>query len=260
VEFRSFSLPRKIGITAPPFLVLFAAVLSVFGFETGRTFYPFALIGAIGVCILVVSALVAWVSAKSFLLSGSLNLLFLSLAMLTFGTLSILGSLVGEIAPTAGTLVYLVGLLIAGSLHFVSGLLTFVGSPQRKSKLRLRAVVSYGGAITFMGGISVWAIESGFPPVGQFMTKIIVGSTAVLFLAAAFLFSKVYLSAHSSTLFWYTLGLTTTGVSFVALLSAQNTGDLGTWTGIGGVLLGSLYFLISVIKTPKNPSQNNRKL
>jgi hypothetical protein len=249
------SLPRKLGVTTPLVLVLLAA-LSVFGFGAGLTFYPFLLISVIGISILVVSAVVAWVSAKSFLLTGSVNLLFLGLAVLVFGTLSILGGLVSEINMAAGNLVYLLGLLIAGTLHFASGILTYFGSPQRKSRPRLTAGVGYSVAVLFMIVLSVWAIESNLPQFNLAATKIAIASTASLFLAAAFVFSRVYSRSHSSTLFWYTLALATTGFAFVALQFAQATGDLGTWTGIIGVLLGSGYFLISVVATPKTLNSN----
>jgi hypothetical protein len=258
MEFGLLSLPRKLGVATPPVLVVLAAVLSVFGFGAGVTFYPFLLISVIGICILVVSGVVTWVSAKSFLLTGSVNILFLGLAVLVFGSMVILGGLVSDIDLAAGSLVYLLGLLTSGTLHLVSGVLTYVGSPQRKTGLRLRVGLAYSVAVLFMVVFSVWALESGIPQTNAAATKIAVASTASLFLAAAFMFSRVYSRSHSSTLFWYSVALATTAFAFVALLFAQNTGDLGTWTGIGGVLLGSCYFLISVVATPKTPKSGGR--
>jgi hypothetical protein len=250
-------LRRKLGVATPPIFIVLAA-LSIIGFGSGPTFYPFLLISVIGLSILVISMMIVWVSAKSFLLTGSLNLLFLGLAVFVFGFMSILGELVSDINSTAGTLVYLLGLVMAGILHLVSGVLTYVGSPLRKSRLRLRTGTAYSLAVLFMVIFSVWAIESNIPKFSGTTLKIVVASTASLFLGAAFMFSRVYSHSHSSTLFWYTLALATTSFAFVALLFAQNTGDLGTWTGIGGVLLGSFYFLISVIATPKTLNASGR--
>jgi hypothetical protein len=258
MEFGLFSFRRKLGVATPPVLVVIAVMLSVFGCGASVTFYPFILISAIGICILVVSAVVAWVSAKSFLMTGSFNLLFLGLAVLVFGSMSILGGLVSQIDSAAGSLVYLLGLLTAGTLHLVSAVLTYVGSPLRKSLLRLRTGVAYSAAVLFMVVFSAVAIESSIPQFGTTATKIAVACTAVLFFVAAFMFSRVYSRSHSSTLFWYSLALATTAFAFVALLFAQNTGDLGTWTGIGGVLLGSFYFLISVVATPKTLNSGGR--
>lgn len=258
MQFGLLSLPKKLGVTTPPLLVATTMALSVFGLGARVVFYPFLLISAIGIGILVVSAVVAWVSAKSFLMTGSLNLLFLGLAVLVFGSMSILGGLVSQIDSAAGSLVYLLGLLTAGALHLVSSVLTYVGSPLRKSKLRLRAGVAYSVAVLFMVVFSAVAIESSIPQVGTTATNIAVASTAALFFVAAFVFSRVYSRSHSSTLFWYSLALATTAFAFVALLFSQSTGDLGTWTGIGGVLLASFYFLISVVVTPKAPDSNRR--
>src|SRR5689334_10619917 len=173
MQFGLLSLPRKLGVATPPILVILAA-LSVFGFGAGLTFYPFLLISVIGISILVVSLVVAWVSARSFLLTGSVNLLFLGLAVLVFGSLSILGGLVSAINLAAGNLVYLLGLLTAGSLHLASGILTYFGSPQRKTKLKLSAGVAYSVAVLFTIVLAVWAIESNLPQFDLATTKMII--------------------------------------------------------------------------------------
>ena len=247
MEVGPVSMRKKLGITSPPILVALAAIMSVFGIGAGVTFYPFALIGVIGIFILGVSIVVAWVSAKSFMLTGSVNLLILGVAVLEFGSLSILGGLVTAGNAASGALLYLIGLLAAGALHLVSAGLTYFGSPQQKGNLRRRVGVVYGASIVLMIGLSSWAAESSVPQVALVVTRLFLGSSAVLFISSSILFSRVYKRSHSSTIFWYSLGLATTAFSLTALLFAKATGDLGTWTGIGGVLLGSLYFLVAVL-------------
>jgi hypothetical protein len=255
VEVRSFSFPRKLGLSTPPILAALAATLGLFGFGQEIQFYPVALISAIGASILVISIIVAWVSAKSFLQTGSLNLLFLGVAVLTFGTMSILGGLVSSINNSAGTFLYLIGLIMAGGLHLVSAGLTYYGSPRRKSSLGFRVGTAYATTIVILVALSAWALESNTGSI-SIPANPVLGSTALLFLLAAFLFSRVYLRSHSPTLFWYSLALATTALAFVTLLFSRNAGDLVSWTGIGGVLLGSAYFLISLVVTPKTSASN----
>jgi hypothetical protein len=256
VEVRSFSFPRKLGLSTPPVLAALAAILGLFGLGQEIRFYPIALISAIGASILVISVIVAWVSAKSFVQTGSLNLLFLGVAVLTFGTMSILGGLVSSINNSAGTFLYLVGLIMAGGLHLVSAGLTYYGSPRRKSSLGFRVGTAYAATILVLIALAVWALESNITGATSLPANLFLGSTALLFLVAALLFSRVYLRSRSPTLFWYSLALATTAFAFVALLFSKNAGDLVSWTGIGGVLLGSAYFLISVIATPKSSASD----
>jgi hypothetical protein len=256
VEVRSFSVPRKLGLSTPPVLAGLAATLGLFGVGQEIRFYPIALISAIGASILVISVIVAWVSAKSFLQTGSLNLLFLGVAVLAFGAMSILGGVVSSINGSAGGLLYLIGLLIAGGLHIVSAGLTYYGSPRRKSRLGFRIGIAYASTIVFLIALSAWALESNITGSTPLPANPVLASTALLFLVAALLFSRVYLRSHSPTLFWYSLALATTAFAFVALLFSKNAGDLVSWTGIGGVLLGSAYFLTSVVATPKSSASN----
>jgi len=255
VEVRSFSFPRKLGLSTPPVLAALAATLGLFGVGQEIRFYPLVLISAIGATILVISLIVAWVSAKSFLQTGSVNLLFLGVAVLAFGTMSILGGLVSSINTNAGGLLYLTGLIIAGGLHLVSAGLTYYGSPHRKNSLGLHVGAAYAATILVLIALSAWALESNITgPIS--IANPVLALTALLFLFAALLFSRVYLRSHSPTLFWYSLALATTAFAFVALLFSRNAGDLVSWTGIGGVLLGSAYFLISVVATPKTTASN----
>ena len=255
MEVRSFSFPRKLGLSTPPILAALAATLGLFGVGQEVRFYPIALISAIGALILVISVIVAWVSAKSFLQTGYLNLLFLGVAVLEFGTMSILGGLVSSVNTSAGGLLYLIGLIMAGGLHLVSAGLTYYGSPRRKSSLSFRVGTAYAATILVSIALAVWALESNITGT-PLPANPALASTALLFLAAAFLFSRVYLRSHSPTLFWYSLALATTAFAFVTLLFSRNAGDLVSWTGIGGVLLGSAYFLISLVATPKTLASN----
>jgi hypothetical protein len=256
VEVRSFSFPRKLGLSTPPVLAALAATLGLFGVGQEIRFYPIVLISAIGASILVISVIVAWVSAKSFLQTGSLNLLFLGVAVLAFGTLSILGGLVSIINTNSGNFLYLIGLMIAGGLHLVSAGLTYYGSPRRKNSLGLQVGTAYATTILVLIALSALALETNITGSISLPANPVLASTALLFLAAALLFSRVYLRSHSPTLFWYSLALATTAFAFVALLFSRNAGDLVSWTGIGGVLLGSAYFLRSLVATPKTSTSN----
>jgi len=254
MEAGSFSLQRKLGLSTPPILAGFAAILGLFEIGNGISFYPILLISIVGALILVISLLVAWVSARSFLATGSVNMLFLGVAVLAFGSMSILGGLVSTVNPGDGSVVYLVGLLAAGTLHLVSAGLTFYGSPRRKNRLGIQVGTAYAITFFILITLSAWSVQSNVSRSISLPANPVLGSTALLFLFSSLLFFKVYMRSHSPTLFWYSLALATTAFAFVALLFSKNAGDLVSWTGIGGVLLGSVYFLTSVVTTRKTSS------
>ena len=147
------------------------------------------------------------------------------------------------------------GAFTSACLHFASGVLTYRGSPQRTTQLGLRVGVSYVATMIFVSILSILAL--GIPSIsllaqtGSIPQRTVLSLTVIMLLASAFFFSRVYSRSHSPIVYWYSLGLATTSFSFLAFFLTRTNGDLATWTGIGGLCLGSVYFLLSVLAAPK---------
>src|SRR5205809_5047205 len=107
----------------------------------------------------------------------------------------------------------------------------------------------------FVSVLSILAL--GLPSIstlaqtGSIPQRTVLSLTVIMLLASAFFFSRVYSRSHSPIVYWYSLGLATTSFSFLAFFLTRTNGDLATWTGIGGLCLGSLYFLFSVLAAAK---------
>jgi hypothetical protein len=170
------------------------------------------------------------------------------------------GGFVSSISVTKGVSVYIAGVFASACLHLTSGILTYRGSPRMTNLLRLRAGISYLATILFAVTLSVLALEtpvlSSIEQSRAIVQLSLLGAIVVMLLLSAFFFWRVYLRSHSRILYWYSLALATNSSAFVLFFLSRNNGDLATWTGIGGICLGSIYFLFSVLAAPKTLESN----
>lgn len=253
------SKSQKLGILSLPLLAGLAVVFGLFGIAASLVFQSVLLEVVLNLfLILPVSLIVARISAKSFLSTGSVNVLLLGTAVLVFGVMAVLGGLVSGIGVEEGIAVYVLGAFAAASLHAVSALLTYRGSPRREIGLKLRVLASYTGATAFALVMSYIAVVSEIVDrvgiSGTLEQRVLILGTTLLFFVSAVFFSRVYLRSHSPVIFWYSLALATTTIAFIAFSGTRINGDMATWTGIGGLSIASVYFLRSVLAVPSVPS------
>ncbi len=246
---------RKLGIAPLPIAAILTLAFAVFGIGEELIYQSVLLEVLLNIfLVLAVSIIVARVSVKSFLSTGSVNVLLLGTAVLAFGTMATLGGAVSSIDVNKGIAVYSFGALTAGGLHLSSAILTYRGSPKRTERLRLRAGAFYIGTIAFLTTLSVLAIESilpaGFGEPGSMAQRAAAATSVSLFTVSAILFSRVYLRSHNPILYWYSLALWATAVGFLSFFATKGNGDPLLWTGIASICVGSVYFLVSILVVP----------
>jgi hypothetical protein len=255
-ETLTVSIARKLGIASVPAIGALAVTFGLIGLAAGVEWQSAVAetILNIGV-ILSVSIVVVRISAKSFLATGSSNLLLLGLAVFEFGFSATLGGVISGIDIGEGLEMYILGALFSAGLHLASGVLTYQGSPVRRTRLRLRLWFSYSATAVFVLFLSYLVLNlpilSSIAQLGSFPERVLIGTVVGMLLASAFFFSRVYSRSRSPILYWYSLALATTSFAFFAFFATQDNGDLATWTGIGGLCLASVYFLKSVLSAPK---------
>ena len=247
---------RRIGIAPLPLAMVLTLAFALFGVGESLIYQSAILELLLSIfLILGVAIVVARISLKSFFATGSVNVLLLGTAVLAFGTMSTLGGAVSSVDVNEGIAVYSMGALTAGGLHLASAILTYLGSPRRSSRLRLRAGACYIGVIGFLSILSLLVVESviptGFGQAGSMAQRAFAATTVILLATSAVLFTRVYLRSQNSILYWYSLALWATAVGFLAFFATKGNGDLLLWTGIGSVCVGSLYFLFSLLSVPR---------
>ncbi len=213
--------------------------------------------------ISLTSFLVAYISLKSYLQTGSIVLLLLGSAALALGSTSIVGTwlanLPGEL--NAGITIVNTGALCASIFHVASGSLTSTSaSPENRPRVRKPlSLVAYMGVLSFVTLVAVASLEGLVPPffvlgVGQTPLRMaVVGSSAALFAVASFLFARLCFSSRSNILYWYFLALGMTSVGLLALFFGRAPGDPISWTGRAAQFLGGVYFLKAVLTTFRRP-------
>ncbi len=205
------------------------------------------------------SFLVAYISLKSYLQTGSVILLLLGSAALAWGSASFVGSWLGNLSsgPNVAITIVNTGALFASVFHVASGTLTSTSaSPENRPGIRKRlSLIAYVGVLSLMAILTMASLEGLVPPffvpgVGQTSLRMaVLGSAAALFAVSSLLFARLCFSSRSRILYWFFLALGMTSVGLAAVFFGRAPGDPVSWTGRAAQFLGGVYFLKAVLTT-----------
>ncbi len=209
------------------------------------------------------SFLVAYISLKSYLQTGSIVLLLLGSASLALGSTSILGTWLANLPGglNAGITIVNTGGLCASIFHLAGGSLTST-SASLENGPRVRkpiSLIAYAGVLSFATVFTIASLEGLVPlffvlGVGQTPLRMaVVGSSAALFAVSSILFARLCFSSKSDTLYWYFLALGMTSVGTLAIFFGRAPGDPISWTGRAAQFLGGFYFLKAVLTAFRRP-------
>jgi uncharacterized membrane protein len=143
------SIYQKLGMAGFPLIGSIALIFGVLGIAKGAEFDSAPLEALGGAIILLVSLIVAGVSARSFLVTGSVNLL-LGLAVFQFGLSALLAGLVLNVNPNESGVIFILGAFVSSCFHLASGVLTYRGSLVERIRLHLRLSL---GSIYFLKSV-----------------------------------------------------------------------------------------------------------
>jgi len=204
------------------------------------------------------SIVVAYIAARSYLLSGSLNVLFLGTGVLAFGLTGVAGSATAVFGGTSETSIAMnnIGALLASFLHFTGSTLTIKG----KGPLQLKASLAKGtmlsgylGILGFTALLTSLSLQGALPP---FLTKqgsrtplnlTVLVLTVALFALSSLVFMKFYSKSRSDIIYWYSLALALLATSSASFFLSSVPGDLISWLGRSATWLGSIYLLVAVL-------------
>jgi PAS domain S-box-containing protein len=248
----------KIGlipVIAMAVLIVFLAFLNAGGPVYNPPYLTFILTLLF---VLVIDIAVAYVSARAYLSSGSLNILLLGAAILITGISTMFAIwvldpnvppfLTGNQAISLNNISILIGaVLLLLSAITASARTTTVELARRKTIL----VTIYTLAFVAFFVVSVLAFFNQFPVFltssGPTGTRIaVLTATVVLVLASGLWFGLRYLQNHSSILYWYTLALVLYALDLITAVFIVHLGDILTWTTRLALYLSSTYFLLAL--------------
>lgn len=222
-------------------------------------FNPTYLVLGLNIIFVGIDLVIAYLSAKSYLLTGSLTLLFIALSFVLICVAGVMNGLLVTLSPNWGVTIFAVGFLVFASLQFVGAYQASfrsvpIGTERRKARLTLVCLV----AVSMVALISLLSVLNIFPPFfingsGVTLTDQIILSTIVIFFfVTSVLFLRQYIKTKSNVLYWYTLGLVLDAIGAYGLSLQVQFSDIVVWTGRIGLYLAAVYYLIALLSSKES--------
>ena len=249
-------LPRRLAaIPVPAFIALIAILVML---DMRVIFEPPLLLPVLNtVLISVIAILVAYLSARSYLKTGSLNLLLLGSGVLAFGSANqVAGWLLG--APGGANISLTIdntGVLFASVFHLVGAASTWaaVASEKASRRRKSKVVIAYLGVLVFTAVLTMAVLQGAFPPffiqgIGPTLFRQeVLGTAVALFAISSFLLMRLFFKWKSDFLYWYSLALALIAIGLSAMFLQKAVGGPIGWAGRSAQYFGSIYFLIAVL-------------
>ena len=248
---------RIIGLA--PVIAIAVVIGFLAFFNAGGPVYnpPYAAFILTFLFVLVIDIAVAFVSARAYLRSGSLNIVLLGAAILITGMATMFAIWMLDpnvppfLTPDQAITLNNISIMIGAVFLLLSAITTSAGTvtvelPRRRTILVATFTVSVAlfvlvSALAFFNQFPVFLTNSG--PTG--LRVAVLTATVVLVLASGLWFGLRYLQNRSSILYWYTLALAMYGLDLISAVFIVHLGDSLTWATRLALYLSSLYFLLA---------------
>ncbi len=256
------SINKYVGLIPVAGIALSLIAELALGLRGQYVFNPALLLLGLNLTIICgVSFIVAYLSAKGYLFTGSLTLLFILMAFFLISSISITSGLFATFSPNDSVTVVAIGLLLFSALQLSSSFQASfrsapLGSEHRKIRLASASLV----VVLLVGLISLLIWLKVFPSffingIGVTLVDQTVYATVVLlFSLSSILFLRQYLKSKSNVLYWYTLALMLDAIGSFGLTLQVRFSDIVVWTGRLGLYIASIYFLVALLSTKKDNS------
>ena len=238
-------------------------------------FNPSYLLLGLSSIFLVIELFVAYLSAKGYLITGSLTLLFITISFFLISIIGIMNGYLATLSPNWGVTVFAVGFLVFAVLQFSSSFQAsfrsrrlnhrqqhqFRSVPFGSEHRKIRLTLACSLAMIAVATISLLTVLNVFPTffingVGVTLTDQAVYSIIVVLLSlSAVLFLRQYLKSKSTVLYWYTLALVLDAIGSFGLTLQARFSDIVVWTGRLGLYVAAIYFLIALLSTKKENNE-----
>jgi hypothetical protein len=214
---------------------------------------PIALLILTILFYLLVTPIVAYISAKSYLATGSLTLLFVSLAFfvgIPFSISIAAATSIPDLTVALGAL----GLLVSSTFQLSGAAQASFGSvPVGSEHRRLRLISVFLAVSVVCVMIVLFGFLGVYPTffvnnVGITLADTVVyGFIISFFLAGGLLYMRLYLKSKSKTLFFYSLGLILYALGSFGITQQVVFGDAVVWVGRLSTYFGLIYFLYALL-------------
>ncbi len=216
----------------------------------------------IGINVILLATIcfvIAYLSARGYLITGSLTLLIITIAFVYICFVTVIIGWLATLSPNWGVTLNGIDLLLFSGLLLSSSFQASfrsvpIGSEHRKIRLTLACIT----AISLGVVMSLLTVFNVFPTFfingqGVTLTDQIVFSIAVLFFSInSVLFLWHYLKSKSGVLYWFTLALVLEAIGTFGVTLQLRFSDIVVWTGRLGIYFATVYFLIALLSSRKD--------
>ena len=206
-----------------------------------------------------VGSIVAYLSAKSYLLIGSLTLLFVTASFIADIMGAVTSSWFAIFSPNGSVTMAAIALLLFSALQLSSSVqASFRSVPIGAEHRKFRLMIGCIGVVILFGIITLLTLYEFLPSffingVGvTLVDQVVYAIIVILFSISSILFLRQYLKSKSSVLYWYTLALILDAIGSFGLTFQVRFSDIVVWTGRVGIYVGTIYFLIALLSSRKN--------
>ncbi len=256
-RFERFS---RFGFVPLLLLIIAIGLLLIYGYRGPVFEPPFLAFTLHLIFVFFMGIVLAIVSARAFLVSGSLNILLIGIAPFVSGTLlavaqwAVTPQLGSTVTVNDATTIGNIGILTSSMLLFLSAILTWTGKGVIWAEIQRRRILGSSFLLAAAVIILIIVISAAglLPP---FFTSS--GSTllreAVLALSAFFLvsgcsiFGLKYFRTKSPVLYWYSFGLASFSLALIGLVFTVRVGEAVNWCGRFGLYFTGAYFLLALL-------------
>lgn len=221
--------------------------------EDFRLLWPIPILNT--VFISAMALLVTYISARSFTISGSPEILGLGGAALAFGVGSLLRGWMVGLGLNVPITVYDSAALIASALHLIGASIGMAKNqiPKLEFRRKSRIVLFYYlGILASVALVTLLALRGVIPPFtmpGESTTvlrDITRGITVIFFFASSYIILRIHSRLRTDFYYWYSLGLIlfAFGVIFISQGAVESR---IAWLGRTAQYAGGFYFLVSVL-------------
>jgi len=254
-SYEAESINKNLALIPIIVIVLALAIMLGFGLKGQYVFNPpYLLLVLTLVFYWLVTPVVSYISAKGYLATGSLTLLFVSLAFFIGVPFSIATAVSANTSPNATVTLGALGLLLSSAFQFSGAAQASFGSVSLGSEKRKQTLsVSLFSVLAISVLIILFSLLNMVPPffvenTGVTLIDSVVYTLVILFfLIGSLLYLRLYLKSKSKLLYMYSLALFLYCIGSFGITQQVVFGDAIVWIGRISTYLGLLYFLLALI-------------
>ena len=252
----SRNLTRYLGLFP---VLAFIVLIIVYGFlypsaKVTEPPYLFPILNT--VFLFVVSCIVAYVSLRSYLASGSSPILLLGAGVLVFGTGSFAsGWTISRFGVNVSATMHNGPLLLAAIFHIAGVIASAKEEPPETDPVqrRWKLTAAYITAPVFVFSLFFLTINGIMPPFfvsgsgWSPLRQAIMASAFVLFVYSSSYMMTRFLWKKNSYLYWYSLALTLLSIMAAGFYIQPAVGSPVGWIGRGAQYAAGIYFMVAVL-------------